>query len=116
MSDDYGAKANLLKSIDRLDQILSSYPDDEDTDLTEHYNRARLMLTNIEAKVHVIAEKDDEYQEKIQEAEENFSEYSDFQEKVDYLRQRLEALYELLSRKSIYQLRSEQKPGDADPL
>lgn len=120
MADDYdaGAKGNLLQALTMMDRLLSDYEtDEESTDWTEHYNRSRLMLRNLEAKVSFLA--DEEYQDEIEDAEKEFPDreiHRDPDDKLEYLSARLEALYELLQRKNVYQIKAVETPEDVDPV
>lgn len=120
MADDYdaGAKGNLLKALTMMDRLLSDYETDEESaDWTEHYNRSRLMLRNLEAKVSFLA--DDEYESAIEDAEDEFPDREprrDADDKLEYLSSRLEALYELLQRKNVYQIKAVETPDQVDPI
>lgn len=140
MSDDYdaGAKGNLLRALTMMDKLLSQYePDDESSDWTEHYNRSRLMLRNLEAKVKFLApEKPDNYDDvddvddideekfpdywlKVRKAEIRFPKNEarrDPDDKLDYLAERLEALYDLLQDKNVYQIKAVDGPDQEDPI
>jgi hypothetical protein len=140
MADDYdaGAKGNLLKALTMMDRLLSQYePDDEVNDWTEHYNKSRLMLRNLEAKVKFLAEeKPDGFQDvedvegidedswgsywvEVKKAEIEFPDNEarrDKDDKLEYLASRLEALYGLLQKKNVYQIKAVETPDDTDPI
>lgn len=139
MADDYdaGAKGNLLKSLTMMDRLLSQYePDEEGSDWTEHYNRSRLMLRNLEAKVKFLAEdRPEDYEDvdsedgigedwarywvQVKKAEIEFPDNEarrDADDKLEYLAERLEAMYGLLQRKNVYQIKAVETPDDTDPI
>lgn len=140
MADDYdaGAKGNLLQALTMMDRLLSQYePDEETSDWVEHYNRSRLMLRNLESKVKFLAEdKPEDYDDIDSEDdidEEDWGKYwidvkkaeiefpdseprRSADDKLEYLASRLEALYSLLQRKNVYQIKAVETPDDTDPI
>jgi len=107
----------LYSALKNYIQLTAQIPEEftEDAEIL-HYNRQRRLLSFLENLVVQFRMDDEDYQEKIEKAEDDFDSYSNYKKLIKYLRKREEALFELLSRKRIFRLSSEQSIDEAIPL
>jgi len=120
MSD--SASENIKSAISKLDSSMSKMIEQDPEHIQALYGTIRLQIENLEAKVSpMVDDKDEagddhEFWGKIEEAE-NFYDKNkplDPTDKRKYIRMRLEAIYNVLSKQGIYQVTTDWNTDDLE--
>jgi len=122
MSD--SASENIKSAVSKLDSSMSKMVEQDPDNLMALYGTIRLQVENLEAKVNPFVDDQEEaddnhyFWSKINEAENYYDKNQPLEphELRKYIRLRLDAIYEVLNQKGIYQIINDYDSDDLDVI